>query len=193
MPDKPPPKYRFWPEREPGPVDDAYVQTRWVRPYRPGIIRVATTVLLIAVLGLVAQVSLLTTFHAPDATTLVIRIVVTLALLVSLTLVFSRCYLSGVWVTDQGVRVLRPLSTRVWTWQQIADVRSVQGPTRLLGSPLGVPGRGVVLVLADGSDISTPLSDRSPDFLGRPEAYDMAAGAIEGWFELATRRRSTPS
>jgi hypothetical protein len=190
VPDKPPPKYRFWPERAPGPVDDAYVQTRWMRPYRPGLIRVATTVLLIAVLGLVAEVSLLTTFHAPDGATLVIRIVVTLALLVSLTLVFSRCYLSGVWVTDQGVRVLRPLSTRVWTWQQITDVRSVRGPTRLLGSPLGVPGRGVVLVLADGSDISTPLSDRSPDFLGRPEAYDMAADAIEGWFELATRRRA---
>ena len=190
MTDKPPPKYRFWPERAPGPVDDAYVQARWMRPYRPGIIRVATTVLLIAVLGLVTEVSLLTTFHAPDGATLVIRIVVTLALLVSLTLVFSRCYLSGVWVTDEGVRVLRPLSTRVWTWQQITDVRSVQGPIRLLGSPLDVPGRGVVLVLADGTDISTPLSDRSPDFLGRPEAYDIAADAIEGWFELATRRRA---
>lgn len=190
--EKPPPKYRFWPERTPGPVDDAYVQTRWLRPYRPGIIRVATALLLLALLCLVVQVSLLTTFKAPDAATMAIRIVVTVVLLVGLGIVFSRCYLSGVWVTDHKVRVLRPLSTRVWTWQEIADVRSVSGPTRVLGSPVAVGGRCVVLVLADGSDVVTPVSDRSPDFLGRSEAYDMAAGAVEGWFQLAAHRRSAP-
>jgi len=42
---KQPPKYRFWPERKQGPVDDAYVQSRWVRPYRPGAIRVAASLL----------------------------------------------------------------------------------------------------------------------------------------------------
>jgi hypothetical protein len=182
------PKYRFWPERAPGPVDDAYVQTRWLRPYRPGLIRVATSLLLLAALGLVLQVALLTTFRAPGAVDLAIRIVIAVVLLLGLGTLFSRCYLSGVWVTDHGVRVLRPLSTRVWAWREVTDVRSVSGPTRLLGSPIALAGHYVLLVLADGSDVVTPVSDRSPDFLGRREAYDMAAGAVEGWFQLSTRR-----
>lgn len=186
---KRPAKYRFWPERAPGPVDDAYVQTRWLRPYRPGVIRVATSLLLLAALGLVLQVSLLTTFHAPSGVDLVVRLVVTLVLLLGLGTLFSRCYLSGVWVTDHKVRVLRPLSTRAWRWDEVADVRSVAGVTRVLGTPVALRGHTVVLVLRDGSDVVTPLNDRSPDFIGRSEAYDMAAGAVEGWFEAATRRR----
>jgi hypothetical protein len=189
---KRPPKYRFWPERPPGPVDDAYVQTRWMRPYRPGLLRVGMSLLLLATLGLVLEVSLLTTFHAPTKVDLVIRLAITAVLLVGLGTVFSRCYLSGVWVTDYRVRVLQPLSTRAWPWTEIADVRSVAGPTRLLGTPVVVGGQCVVLVLRDGSDVVTPVSDRSPDFLGRAEAYDMAAGAVEGWFQLATRRRPPP-
>jgi hypothetical protein len=188
--EKPPPKYRFWPERPPGPVDGAYVQTRWLRPYRPGLIRVLTCVLLLGVLGLILQVALLTTFHAADHVTLAIRIVVTLALLTGLGTVFSRCYLSGLWVTDHKVRILRPLSTAAWTWDEVADVRTVAGPTRLLGTPLAVPGNRVLLVLTDGRDIETPVSDRSPDFLGRPQAYAMAADAVEGWLQLAHRRRT---
>jgi hypothetical protein len=187
---KRPPKYRFWPERAPGPVDDAYVQTRWLRPYRPGLIRVAVSALLLGVLGLVLQVALLTTFRAASSGDVAIRLVVAVVLLASLGTLFSRCYLAGVWVTDHRIRVLRPLSTRVWTWQEIADVRSASGPTRLLGSPVAIDGHCVVLVLADGSDITTPVSDRSPDFLGRSEAYDMAAGAVEGWFQLSVRRRA---
>jgi hypothetical protein len=189
---KRPPKYRFWPERPPGPVDDAYTQTRWLRPYRPGFVRVATSLLLLATLGLVLQVSLLTTFRAPTTADTLVRLAITVVLLVVLGTVFSRCYLSGVWVTDHRVRVLRPLSTRSWAWSEIADVRSVAGPTRVLGTPFAVAGHAVVLVLADGSDVVTPVCDRSPDFLGRPEAYDMAAGAVEGWFEASTRRGDLP-
>src|SRR5205085_1540840 len=100
---------------------------------------------------------------------------------------------AGVWVTDQGVRSLRPFSTRVWEWTEVADVRSVSGSTRLLGSPIRVPGRCVVLVLADGSDIETPVTDRSPDFLGRREAYDIAAASIEGWLQQSRRRRLKPA
>jgi hypothetical protein len=185
---KQPPKYRFWPERKQGPVDEAYVQSRWVRPYRPGAIRVAASLLVLATLGLVLQVALLTTFRAPGAVDVVLRVVAALVLLISLAVVLSRCFLSGVWVTDEGVRVLRPLSTRVWSWRDIADVRSVAGPTRLLGTPISLRGHGVVLVLRDGTDVPTPVNDRSPDFLGRAEAYDMAATAVEGWYEAFLRR-----
>ena len=86
------------------------------------------------------------------------------------------------------MRVVRPLSTRAWQWRDVADVRSVPGSTRLLGTPVRVDGHAVVLVLSDGSDVETPLSDRSGDFLGRSEAYDMAATAVEGWLEQHRRR-----
>jgi hypothetical protein len=185
--DKPAPKYRFWPERPPGPVDDAYAQTRWLRPYRPGLIRVITCLVLLAVLGLVLQTALLTTFAAGDVGTVVVRAAVAVALLVGLGTLFSRCYLSGLWVTDGKVRLVRPLSTKVWAWTDLADVRSVTGPARLLGTPLAIPGSRVLLVLADGSEVETPVSNRSPDFLGRPQAYEMAADAVEGWFRLAHR------
>ncbi len=183
-----PPKYRFWPERAPGPVDDAYVQTRWMRPYRPGLVRILSSLVLLAALGLIVQVALLTTFRAADPATLAVRIGVTVVLVGGLGLLFSRCYLSGLWVTDHKVRILRPLSTSVWTWSELADVRSVAGPTRMLGSPVAVPGHRVLLVLLDGRDVDTPVTDRSPDFLGRPQAYAMAADAVEGWFDLGRRR-----
>ena len=175
-------------ERPPGPVDDAYAQTRWLRPYRPGVVRVATSLLLLATLGLVLQVSLLTTFRAPTTADTLVRLAITVVLLVVLGTVFSRCYLAGVWVTDHRVRVLRPLSTRSWAWSEIADVRSVAGPTRVLGTPLALPGHAVVLVLADGFRRRHPGVRPVAGLLGRPEAYDMAAGAVEGWFEAATRR-----
>ena len=187
-----PPKYRFWPERATGPLDDAYVQTRWLRPYRPGPVRVLTSLALLAVLAAVVQVALLTTFRAADTGTLAVRVLVTVLLAGALAVLFSRCYLSGLWVTDHQVRLLRPLSTSVWSWSELADVRSVAGPTRLLGSPLAVRGQRVLLVLADGRDVNTPVTDRSPDFLGRPQAYSMAADAVEGWFRLGRDRRVAP-
>ena len=59
------------------------------------------------------------------------------------------------------------------------------GRTRVLGGPWRGSGSTVYLVLQDGSDLETPLTDVSVDFVGRAEAFDMAAGAVERWFEEA--------
>jgi Bacterial PH domain len=182
------PKYRFWPERAAGPVDDAYHQIRWVRPYRPGPVRVGLCLLLLFALLYATMVSLLAVYGSASLAELAVRTLLAAATCLAVLTVAVRAYLSGVWVTDDGVRVLRPLSTHVWTWAQVADVRSVPGPTRLAGTPVRVLGHRLVLVLADGTDVQTPLTDRSPDFLGRVEAYDMAASAVEGWLEIARRR-----
>jgi hypothetical protein len=182
--------WRFWPEPEPGPVDDAYVQARWVRPYRPGPFRVGACLLLLVLLAYLTVGGLLAMYGSRGYADLAARTLIAGVVFVLLVLLLVRTYLAGVWVTDHHVRVLRLLSTRVWGWTDVADVRSVPGPARVLGLPLRVPGRTVVLVLTDGSDVETPVDDRSPDFLGRVEAYDMASGAVEGW--LGQHRRRHP-
>jgi hypothetical protein len=184
------PAYRLWPEpdREPGPLDDAYRQTRWVRPYRPGPFRLAACLAIVVVLLFATMVSLIAAYGSGSVLELGLRGVIAALVYVGLVWTVFRAYLSGVWVTDEGVRVVRPWSTRAWRWGDIADVRSVPGSTRLLGTPVRVDGHVVVLVFSDGSDVETPLTDRSGDFLGRPEAYDMAATAVEGWLEQHRRR-----
>jgi hypothetical protein len=181
------PKYRFWPERAPGPVDDAYHQTKWLRPYRPGPVRVALCLVLLFGLLYATMVSLLAVYGSASIAELVVRTVLAAVTYLAVVTVAVRAYLSGVWVTDHGVRVLRPRSTRSWTWEEVADVRSVPGSTGLAGTPVRVLGHRLVLVLGDGSEVQTPVTDRSPDFLGRAEAYDMAASAVEGWFEQHRR------
>jgi len=185
------PSYHLWPEpdREPGPLDDAYRQTKWLRPYRPGPWRLALCLAILVVLLFMTMVSLIAAYSSVSLVELGLRALIAAAVYVGLVWAVFRVYLSGVWVTDDGVRVVRPFSTRVWPWRDVADVRSVPGGTRLLGSPVRVDGHAVVLVLSDGTDVETPVSSRSGDFLGRPEAYDMAATAVEGWLEQHKRRR----
>ena len=136
---KRPPKYRFWPEKPAGPVETRTSRRAGCGPTGRDFLRVATSLLRLATLGLVLQVSLLTTFRPATTGDTLVRLTVTVVLLVVLGTVFSRCYLSGVWVTDQRVRVLLLLSTRAWSWGEIAYVRSAAGPTRLLGHAAGGP------------------------------------------------------
>jgi hypothetical protein len=184
--------WRFWPERPQGPLDEAYQQVRWVRPYRPGPWRVALCALLLLVLLYGTAVALLALLRSESLADLVVRVLLVVAVFAAVVWGLVRTYVCGVWVTDAGVRVVRPFGSREWTWAGVADVRSVPGAVRVLGTPVRARGEALVLVLADGTDVETPLTSRSPDFLGRPEAYDMAAGAVEGWLEQERRRRDGP-
>ena len=101
----------------------------------------------------------------------------------SLAVFGSRLLSSGVWVNDFGVRILGLVRNETWPGDSVADVRRVHGPRGCSGSPVRRSGDTVWIVLVDGTDRETPLSDVGPDFLARAEAYDMAAGAVERWFE----------
>lgn len=183
------PGWKLWPDpdKDPGPLDEAYRQTRWLRPYRPGPLRLAVCLLVVVLLLFATMVSMLAAYGSRSVLELGLRALIAAVVYAGLVWTVFRAYMSGVWVKDDGVRVVRPLSTRMWAWRDIADVRSVPGSTRLLGSPVRVGGHVVFLVLSDGSDVETPLTDRSGDFLGRPQAYDMAASAVEGWLEQHRR------
>lgn len=177
--------WKFWPEKEPGPVDDAYVQVRWIRPYRPGPLRVAAT-LLIAVFAIFTSFSgFLGALGAVTFAQGVFFTAVTLMVAGSLVVLASRLLSVGVWVNDRGVRVLGLVRRHEHPWSAVADVRRVPGRARVLGTPLRSSGTTVFLVLKDGSDLETPLTDVNADFAARAEAFDMAAGAVERWFEEA--------
>jgi hypothetical protein len=125
----------------------------------------------------------ITILTSPTGLGRLIAAVMTLVIGGSLALLGSRLMATGVWVNDFGVRIYGLVRSERIPWASVADVRRVHGSTRLLGSPLRASGDAVWIVLLDGSDRETPVTDRGADFLGRAEAYDMASGAIERWFE----------
>jgi hypothetical protein len=173
--------WKFWPERPQGPVDAKYEQVTWIRPYRPGPIR--TT---LALLGVIV-----TAFPASLAFSILLspgpilgRLVYGLAFAlfaIGLAVLVSRFFAVGVYVNDAGMRIARISSMRVYPWALVTDVsiapHSGRGPTDRADL--------VVVTVRDIGPINTPVRRRSPDFLWRPESFDMASLAIERWWRDA--------
>ena len=176
--------WKFWPEREPGPVDDAFVQSRWVRPYRPGPVRVLAAGVLGSFAVFTGFAGFLAMLAEPVAWARVVDLLVTVVIAGSLTVCCSRLMSVGVWVNDFGVRILGLVHNEEI---ELAGRRRRQArgraPRGCSAARSGALGDTVWIVLVDGSDRETPLTDAGPDFLARAEAYDMAAGAVERWFE----------
>jgi hypothetical protein len=55
----------------------------------------------------------------------------------------------------------------------------------VLGIGPRVDGERVVVVLRDGSELDTTISTVSADFLGRAEAYDVAALGLDRWWHAS--------
>jgi hypothetical protein len=167
--------WQFFPERPAGPVDGAYVQRRWVRPYRIGALRW----LLAAGVGLVtayaAFAGLLLVYSSQTVADVVVAGLVALLGVGALGWVTARVLSVGVWVNDAGVRVLSVTRTRQWRW---ADVAAVQVADDARGRP------ALGLVLRDGSEQPTPLVRGGLDCRS-DEAFEIAAGAVQGWFDLS--------
>ncbi|MFF3560338.1 hypothetical protein ACFYXS_09910 [Streptomyces sp. NPDC002574] len=151
-------------------------EDRWTRPYRPGPWRVAAGALLLVlasymlfaavVMGLAGSGSGVT-WTAGGA---VLVIVVVLRLLHV-----------GFWVSARGVRQVRLLHTVTLPWERVASVRTVQQPVKWLAMPRTVQGQALVVTQASGERLRPLLTDHNADFLGRTEAFDQAADAIEAW------------
>ncbi len=174
--------------REPDPhrpLDHDYVQTRWVRLYRPGPWRVAVLVPAALVLAFAASIVLVAVLAVRVHPVLHLGTLLVAALvLAGLGLLLTRAMTSGVYVNDQGVRVVSLRRSRVMRWDEVVDVRRVAGPQAVFGLPMvRQDGERVLLILRGGSDVPTPVATGAADFAGRAEAYDIAASALERWWQ----------
>jgi uncharacterized membrane protein (DUF485 family) len=173
--------------REPDPhrpLDGDYVQKRWVRLYRPGPWRVAVMVPTVLVMALAMTVVVTAALATPGHIAVrMTGLVVAAAIAAAIGLFLTRILTTGVYVNDEALRMLSLRSTRVVPWSGVVDVRRVPGPQPMLGLPIRSPhAEQVVLVLSGGDDLATPVTSVSADFLGRAEAFDIAAMALERWW-----------
>ncbi|KUL72919.1 MULTISPECIES: hypothetical protein [unclassified Streptomyces] len=158
------------------PFDD---HERWRRPYRPGPWRVGAAALWLLLASYVlfaAVVIALTGTMTAAATVFGMALVIIGGAL--------RLLRIGVWVSSQGLRHVRFLTTRTVPWQQVATVRTVQQPVRWLGLPRTVQGQALLLVRQGrgaADDMPVLMTTHSADFLARLAAFDRATDAVEAW------------
>ena len=156
-----------------GPVGAAFEQRSWVRPYRPGPWRLLLLTVLLAAGALTAALTVVAVALAAGWAALAVAAGLGLAAVTTLAWTAVRCWRVGVWVNDTGVLLVTLRAQRSWPWPAVAAVERGRGAVRLR--------------LADGTAVTTPLHARSPDFLGRPQAFDAAATAVGTWHR-ETRR-----
>ncbi|MDJ0343277.1 hypothetical protein QMK19_25580 [Streptomyces sp. H10-C2] len=151
-------------------------QDRWMRPYRPGPWRVATAALMLVLASYVlfAAMIIAATGALPGAGLWLAGgvLVITSAL---------RLLRVGFWVSGRGLRQSGLFYTITVPWDGVGSVRTVQQPVKVLGLPRTVQGQALVVSRLDGRVLRPLMTDHNADFLGRTEAFDMAADAIEGW------------
>lgn len=172
--------WKFWPDRPKGRVGSDYRQVTWIRPYRPGPLRV--TIVIIGVFVTVVPAFLaFSTLLSPGPVVGRLVFAASFGLIATgLAIGFSRFFAVGVYVNDAGVRILTMRAMAVHPWRHVADVST----TTMNAEPDG-KGDRVVITLRDGGPVATPVHRRSPDFLGRPEQFQMAALAVERWWRDA--------
>lgn len=164
------------------PVDGDFVQQKPVRLHRPGPWRTALVVLLAVLTTWSALAAAVAVSGARGLGTKALVLVIAMLPVGLLVWVTSRVLAVGPYVSDRLLRQTRVLSLTEVDWSEVADVRRVRDRVPVLGIGPRVDGERIVVVLRDGSDLATTVTTASADFLGRPEAYDVAALAVERWW-----------
>ena len=172
--------WKFWPDRAKGPVGSDYRQVKWIRPYRPGPIRVLVTGIgmFVTVLPALLAMSVLLS-PGPVIPRLTYAVIFGLPA-AGLAILVTRFLAVGVYVNDAGVRIMTIRHVSVFAWREVTDVST---RTRSVGSE--AEGDQVVITARDTGPIATPVRRIGPDFLGRSEAFTMASTAIERWWRDA--------
>ncbi|MFD8154789.1 MULTISPECIES: PH domain-containing protein [unclassified Streptomyces] len=150
----------------------------WRRPYRPGPWRVGTAALALLVASFVLFAAVVIAATAELTSALVVFGIALLVIGAALRLLRM-----GVWVSAHGLRHVGFFTTRTVPWAQVSSVRTAQQPVRWLGLPRTVQGQALLLARQGSAADAVPplMSTHDADFLGRAEAFDRAADAVEAW------------
>lgn len=151
-------------------------QDRWLRPYRPGPWRVAVAALALMLASYLLFASLI--MVAAGSVQGAGVCVGSAVLVIAATLRLLRM---GVWLSGKGLRQVGFFATSTVPWQKVVSVRTAQQPVKVLGLPRTVQGQALVITRRGGESLRPLLTDHNADFLGRVEAFDIAADAVEGW------------
>ncbi|MEU5365202.1 PH domain-containing protein [Streptomyces sp. NPDC005925] len=159
------------------PYDD---RDRRRRPYRPGPWRVGVSAVLLLLASFVLFAAVVIALTDSVASAGLVFAVATVVIACALRLLCM-----GVWVSAYGLRLVSFFTTRTTPWEQVVAVRTVQQPVRWLGLPRTVQGQALLLTRHGRPAEAVPplLTSHGADFLGRPEAFDRAADAVEAWAE----------
>jgi hypothetical protein len=176
--------WKLWPDAPKGPVDHAYRQRAWIRPYSPGLPRLMVSAfgVLVFMLPMYSAIIILLSPGTPLVQRLLITASFALIAFGVATFV-GRIYATGVYVNDFGLRLITVRGMLSLPWSEVVDVSSAAGRVKVLGLPLlRFNGELVVVTTRDGGPMSAPLTSRGLDFFGRREGYATAALAIERWW-----------
>ncbi|MEV0966369.1 hypothetical protein AB0J25_27945 [Streptomyces sp. NPDC049910] len=154
------------------PFDD---HDLWRRPYRPGPWRVGGAALLLLLASFVLLAAMVIAFAGALAGAAGCFGIAALLICGAL-----RILRMGAWVSGHGLRHVALFSTTTLPWAKVKALRTAQQPVRWLGLPRTVQGQALVLV-REGDEPLTLLTDHNGDFLSRVEAFERAADTIEAW------------
>ncbi|MCZ3387004.1 MAG: hypothetical protein LH630_08580 [Actinomycetia bacterium] len=172
--------WKFWPERAKGPVGADFRQVTWIRPYRPGPLRVILALFGVLVTAGPAFLSF-SILLGPGP--VVPRFVYASAfglLAAGMAIGVARFFAVGVYVNDAGVRILTIRAMAVYPWRLVTDVS-----TSSRRDDLDAEGDRVVITVRDIGPIATPVRRHGMDFVGRAEPFTMASLAVERWWRDA--------
>ena len=166
----------LWPQGDPGPLDAAAVQSRWVRvcprgPWRWAFL-IAFSLLVVTVASSATAAALSRAGWVPVAVGIVI--------VVPLIALLARAWVAGTYVSDRGIKVSCVLATDVLPWSTVTDI-SHGNRSRLLGTPLTMAGARVEVSGPDGV-VATHVETASPDLWLRPQAWEAAADRLRTWW-----------
>lgn len=184
---------RLWPTRRyRGPLDEAAVQHKWLRLYRPGPLRVVLIIIFLTASVFVAVLAAGLVLAAPNITTFIATMLVVLGVAGGLLWLTAQLLTAGVYVTDAGLRILPVWGrARTYAWDHIVQLACAPSSVRLWGVGPRITGQALTLELRPGlqppsQSTVTVLSSASLDLWLRPETFDIQTAALQDWWARAT-------
>lgn len=168
----------LWPRPDPlAPVDEAAVQARLVRVMTRGPLRLLTLTAATLLCVLLASTAVLTAASAP----LSAAALVGAALAATMICITLRGWVLGTYVNDHGIVVDTMVRRVRIPWAEVSRLICADEGVPLLGTPLRVPGRRMIVHTAHGARIGTHVYTHSPDVVGRSDAFAVAGERLENW------------